>query len=572
MKKSLLCVIMAILLMFQCFPIVNAEDWTDQLDVDIDMEVRQSGTSAFKNGPVYITGTSAKADFKATLEMSPVFSKFIEWYNKGIDLIEAAVGSSGALHDQYVNELNNLEITGEFIVNIIYPKTLGVPDTYKANTHSMQGFNTGALNAFYEIERNFVENYDANNSLIRIKIGVRDLNNAVDQKLYAGSLFANKDTYLDDLTLTFNNITVPSPGTYTIKGTMSGSTQTDGTFGTSTGRLRVDYTGKQPSDKENPLDTSNISASVVLSRPQSSGGSSTNVTFNIDGDTTFVESISKNTAIKLDKLPVPERAGYTFKGWYYDSALTNKVAEPVSLKGDVVLYGHWISDTLETEDHFAYVIGYPDGTVRPENDITREEVATIFYRLLRENKIVDIATTENDFTDVTADRWSNKAISSLTNGGYLTGYEDGTFRPENSITRAEFATMASRFAQIVNISDKEFTDLEGHWANEYILKAAGEGWIEGYEDGTFRPENSITRAEVMTIINRMLVRYVDAEGLHKDTVLWIDMNGTEWYYYNVLEATNSHDYDRREDGKLENWTSINENRIWIELDEMENAD
>ncbi len=583
MRKKLTCIILSLLMLVQCVPLVYAAQWTDSVAPNADMEVKRSDGANFVNGPVTINGKTAEADFKVTLDMKAVFSKFVEWYETGLTVINNMVTLNSSLNkDELISQLNALEITGEFTVVITYPAELEVPEAF-IKGGNMYGFSEIAKKAFYEISRTPGQSADGKEKTITIVIGVTDANSA-DGNLYGGALYANKNEYLaydDGITLTAEGVYVPDEGTYTAIGTLTGYTETTGTVGSKNASLRVDYKGVQTPGKENSKDTENISATVILEKsggygPSSSGGgggsvsSKKEISFNIDGEIIKVEKTDGN--IKVSDLPKPEKDGYTFDGWYFDGAHKEKVETDFVIKEDITLYGHWISNTLDSEDHFAYVIGYPDGTVRPQNNITREEVATIFYRLLREDKLISIATDENNFIDVEADRWSNKAISSLANGGYIKGYEDGSFRPGDYITRAEFATMATRYAQLTANGDISFTDTVGHWAEEYVKKAAGAGWVTGYEDGTFGPEKYITRAEVMTIINRMLVRYVDEEGLHKDTKFWIDMDGTEWYYYNVLEATNFHDYERKEDGKLERWTGINENKIWVELDEMENAD
>lgn len=279
------------------------------------------------------------------------------------------------------------------------------------------------------------------------------------------------------------------------------------------------------------------------------------VTFSVDGDLSVVDSI-KTATLKYEDLPIPVKQGYSFDGWYLDGEMKNKVEQDISLKEDITLYGHFINQTLECENHFAYILGYPDGTIQPENYITREEVATIFYRLLKEEKRAEIESDINYFTDVKSDRWSNKYISTLAKGGYIEGYNDATFKPEAYITRAEFTAMATRFAYLTNLADNTFTDISDHWAIDYILKACNEGWIMGYEDNTFRPEDNISRAETMAIINRMLVRHVNAEGIHKDAKVWADNMVQDWYYYIVEEATNSHTYQRQTDGINETWIEI----------------
>ena len=212
---------------------------------------------------------------------------------------------------------------------------------------------------------------------------------------------------------------------------------------------------------------------------------------------------------------------------------------------------------LNKEDHFAYVSGYEDGTVRPNNNITREEVASIFYRLLTDTSRAIYETDTNDFSDVAGDRWSNRAISTLTNAGIISGYPDGTFRPGQTITRAEFAAIAAQFDVVTENVENPFSDTTGHWAENLISFAASKGWVGGYTDGTFLPQKAITRAEAMTLINNVLDREVDEEGLLAEAKQWPDNQEGSWYYYEVLEATNSHDYTRcNEVNLVENWTAI----------------
>ncbi len=200
---------------------------------------------------------------------------------------------------------------------------------------------------------------------------------------------------------------------------------------------------------------------------------------------------------------------------------------------------------LNIADHVAYIIGYEDGTVRPEKNITRAEVTTIFFRLLTDESRAYYWSTVNGYSDVAADAWYNNAVSTMNNAGIVTGYPDGSFRPDATITRAEFATIAARFSEVVYNGGNSFTDVpENHWAVRYIALAEYLGWINGYPDGTFRPDQAITRAEAMTLINRVLERAVDEDGLLPDMVTWSDNRPGTWYYEAVQEATNSHEYVR----------------------------
>lgn len=211
--------------------------------------------------------------------------------------------------------------------------------------------------------------------------------------------------------------------------------------------------------------------------------------------------------------------------------------------------------------HLAYIKGYVDGTVKPENNILREEVSAIFYRLLTDESRDYYMTTDHDFSDVAENRWSVTEIATLAAAGVLYGQPDGSFAPARNITRGEFAAIMSRFADdstptIDNA--KTFSDIDGHWSEGYINHVSQLGWINGYVDGTFRPDMAITRAEAMTMVNNMLNRHVeDVVDLHEDMIVWPDNTDTaKWSYFAVQEATNSHTYIRKEDGKHEIWTSI----------------
>ena len=227
-----------------------------------------------------------------------------------------------------------------------------------------------------------------------------------------------------------------------------------------------------------------------------------------------------------------------------------------------------VDDGLNREDHYAYIAGYEDGTVRPDGNITRAEVATIFFRLMTDEYRETCWSTSSGFTDVTAANWYNNAISTTANAGWVSGYPDGTFRPDAYITRAEFATIAARFLSDVYGGTSMFTDITGHWAEDYINRAAAAGWINGYADGTFRPNAYITRAEAVTLINRMLDRAPDANHLLADMVRWPDNPETAWYYADIQEATNSHDYTRAGTGNYEVWTELLANRDWAALEEI----
>lgn len=215
---------------------------------------------------------------------------------------------------------------------------------------------------------------------------------------------------------------------------------------------------------------------------------------------------------------------------------------------------------LDSVDHFAYISGYPDGSVQPNGNITRAEVATAFYRLLTDARRDAIFTADASYTDMAKSLWYNKAVASMSNGKYVTGYPDGSFGGDRQITRAEFVAMAARFMD-AKAADVKFTDVSSsHWAYSYISTAVSYGWLEGYSDGSFKPEQPITRAEAMTIINRMLARGTDADGVMTGYKDWPDNVKGEWYYYEVLEATNAHEHTGNR--PTEKWTSLTSTHVY----------
>ena len=222
---------------------------------------------------------------------------------------------------------------------------------------------------------------------------------------------------------------------------------------------------------------------------------------------------------------------------------------------------------LNGDDHYAYIVGYPDSTVRPQNGITRAEVATIFFRLLTDETRNANSTKSNSYSDIAAGAWYNHAVSTLSAMGIVKGDSQGKFNPNAPITRAEFAAIAARFDDKANTTAVDFSDIASHWAKNEISAAANNGWINGYTDGTFRPNNKITRAEAMTLVNRVLKRLPEtAEDLHNDMIKWSDNSDTSaWYYLAVQEATNSHYYDLKEN-KHEKWSKLRETRDWTELE------
>mgnify|MGYP005943154959 CR=1 FL=1 len=222
---------------------------------------------------------------------------------------------------------------------------------------------------------------------------------------------------------------------------------------------------------------------------------------------------------------------------------------------------------LNGDDHYAYIVGYPNGNVEPNGNITRAEVATIFFRLLTEKVRTANSTQSNSLSDVTRGQWFNHAVSTLSSMGIVKGHNDGTFAPNAPITRAEFAAIAARFDDKNTDTSSKFTDIASHWAKNEIGIAANKGWINGYPDGTFRPNQYITRAEAMTLVNRVLNRLPEnSSDLLNSMIKWPDnSDASAWYYLAVQEATNSHYYKTKEN-KFEKWTELRKTRDWTELE------
>lgn len=297
------------------------------------------------------------------------------------------------------------------------------------------------------------------------------------------------------------------------------------------------------------------------------------VTFNTNGGSEIApKKYEEGTTVQLTMKPTKD--GYIFDGWYSDAELTQKI-ESITVGADTTIYAGWkkdgstvvskveIPELLEDKNHYAYVMGYPEGDIRPNGNITRAEAVTMIFRLLKDNVRVANLTEENVFEDVTADDWFNTAVSTLAKLGIVEGRTETTFVPNANITRAEFATMFARLAAFEYTAENNYSDMDNHWAKAFVEEVDAYGWIAGYEDDTFRPDNNITRAEAMTLINRVLQRTPQSkDDLLDGMTIWTD-NADEnaWYYLAVQEATNSHDYERKENG-FEKWTKLTEKKDW----------
>ena len=306
-----------------------------------------------------------------------------------------------------------------------------------------------------------------------------------------------------------------------------------------------------------------------IATPPSSGGGSHGTKYYIlhyesNGGTKYEdEKYKKNTVVILDK--IPKRVGYIFTGWYADQELTDKITK-IKMTSDKTVYAGWkatdVPETLNSDNHFAYIVGYEDGTVRPNANISRAEVAAIFFRLLKDDVRDDNLTANSVFTDVAFGKWYNKSISTMAKIGIVKGRTADTFVPNAPITRAEFAAICSRFDRSDVEIKSDFNDISGHWAENEIRRAASLGWIQGYTDGSFKPDQNITRAEAESMINRMLHRLPETvDDLLDGMIQWPDNQPSDWYYINMQEATNSHDFKQK--GEIhEHWTKLTENPNW----------
>ena len=335
------------------------------------------------------------------------------------------------------------------------------------------------------------------------------------------------------------------------------------TGGTPT-RSGYTFTGWEPSVAATVTDNAVYTAQWAKNSSSSHHSTRYTLHYESNGGTAYKdERYSSGTKVTLDKTPT--RESYTFTGWYADKELTQKISS-IKMTSEKTVYAGWkastVPDMLNGDDHYAYVVGYSDGTVRPNANISRAEVATIFFRLLKKEVRDGNLTTENIFADVTNGQWHNKAISTMAKLGIVKGRRADRLDPDASITRAEFAAICARFNTKPVENSSSFSDISGHWAENEIERAAAFGWISGYPDGTFRPDARIARAEAMTMINRVLCRMPQSESdLLDSMVTWPDNKPSDWHYLAVQEATNSHDFNRQ--GEVgESWTKLTSVPDW----------
>lgn len=407
---------------------------------------------------------------------------------------------------------------------------------------------------------------------------------AISKGSYVIDQIGKDFTFVPELTL--------KVGDKTYTGQKDGDTNTY-KFATKDGETYPDtvtYTAKNDETKEPAQFTWNINEDVYagtevtlsyklkLTNPKTGTYGVTD----LDGNG-FVDGAETTKVVAANALYTNESAILYKKEGNTKLAEFPKPSVSYTVKGSSGSHSGGSRPSLNTKDHYGYIIGYPvdyytgqpttDQTkkpVRPEGKITRAEVATIYFRMLTDESRTKFWSQSNSYSDVKTGDWFNNAVSTLSNAGIIAGYEDGSFQPNGYITRAEFATIAARFFDVTYNGKDLFPDISGHWAKDYINQAANKGFVNGYEDGTFKPDRNITRAEAVTLVNRTLDRHPDKNHFTKDMLVWPDnMDQTKWYYADMQEATNSHTYQMKENSdktKYENWTKTLPIRNWEALE------
>ena len=552
MKRSLVAMLLVVTLLMSCFCSVGAAVTTKddffalckELGTEIEVPVNIEGS---KNGGAYekddkiIASVDDDASFRAEIDMTNVKANV----NKVLSNAETALQAGST----ELAAFEALEVVGRFDITATWTGGLTAPDNIE--TLIPVGF-TG-LGDIFVVDTASIDTSVENS--VKASIDVAEGTTVVKLKELADKIELVVDGFkiTDDAEM---NATIA--GTTQIKNELTDSYDVVYKF--------VDGT----STIINPVE-------IDVRPGGGSGGSASTTTFytlkyETNGGTEYAaESHREGKKVELTK--VPEKEGFVFAGWYSDAELTNKITA-IEMTSDKTVYAAWtdeeggevahpVPDVLNGDDHFAYLNGYPDGTIRPTANVTRAEVATIFFRLLKAEVREENLATTNNFADVSEDAWYNTAVSTMAKLGVVAGRTPDTFAPDEYITRAEFATICARFDDAdEKCEDCGFTDIAAHWAEDYILEAVAYKWINGYEDNTFRPDNFITRAEAATLINRVLVRLPeDVSCLLEGMKTWPDNSDAEWYYIAVQEATNSHTYGRV-DAVNEKWNTLEENFDW----------
>lgn len=514
-------------------------------------------------------------DYKVTLNMNNVKTAFKNLYAAVISSIDDSNDSavtSGVTKDDLKNYFNNSKVTGTFVVRVTYDSRLMSDPS--GMTLGQEGLTAPEIFEIKDI--GLPVSVNSTTSQLDVTLAVKDTPytkvSNLQSKIDAG------DSQLNNLYVTLSGVTIPASlasgenlnvtaqlvNAYTeitdVTGTPDNAEAKD-TYG----KINFTSDASTASVVYTPTPTSPPSGNTNHGRPAATASpSKTPVVKSQAGGITKTEVVTVREGkyfIDIDNVTVPEKEGFAFEGWYTDPFFTKPVSGMFQITDDITIYARYINlkapEQLISEDHMAYIFGYPDGEVKPNDNITREEAVAALYRLLKPEYAATLEADSNQFPDVEPERWSNKAISAMAMGGYVVGDTDGNFNPSNPITRAEFVMLISKFIDLgdAQVPDtNQFSDISGHWAEKAILSAANAMyWITGYEDGTFRPNSHITRAEAITIINKMLVRYGDVDSTY--AINWPDITKSDWYYAQIIEATTDNIYERNENGWQEIWLS-----------------
>ena len=584
--------------------VVVVDGYLDITPVDETVIVKITGNHDSKvyNGTEqsvtgYTTDVGEKAITVALKEGKTAISKGTDVgnYKMGLTTEDFEVSSNNYSKIEVLVEDGYLDITpitDEVVVTITGHKD---EFTYDGKEHTVKGYDTSISNQLYKAT-DFT--FTGKAEVSRTEVGTSDMGLKNDQFQNVSTNFTNVKFVVNDGSITIKERPYRPNPPITDKITVEITGNSDSVVYDGTEHSVKDYTVKISDSRYTEKDftfsgkalASGVNAGAYemglkADQFKNTNARFTNVEFIIkaDGVLTITQRPLTITAGSAEGIAPVTCDKYTVEGLAtgdkVDSVkITGIQSEPgespnvasdaviKNAKGDDVTANYKITyvdgvlkaiEVLNKEIHFNYVIGYTDGTIRPNNDISRAEVATIFFRLLTDEAREQYTTTAGNFTDVKAGMWCNRAIATLTNMGIIKGYTDGSFQPNKSITRAELATIIARFAKL-DVNTKTFSDINGHWAQKNIELAAGNGWINGYEDGTFRPNNNITRAETFAMINRVLDRQTESVSDLLPTSemnMWSDnLNENAWYYKDVQEATNYHKCDRVGDSVYEKWT------------------
>lgn len=499
------------------------------------------------SSPLSLANNSNSFSYKVNLDMENVRNTFDNLY-------ESTVASINANDPTLLDKFKNSTVSGKFYVDVV--ADAGIKTDASGITYTLSQTGNTVSNIF-KFNASDVTAVSSNSSSTKIRIPFSVVDGMTVQTL------KDNAAYLNDLSFEVSGVSVTNYGTALgVTGALSDESKTEFTSDNEV-YARINF-------------KSNDAAAYVRVARSTSGtgkgsGTSSNIAYSdvsvelvVDGQVTgTTKAVKKNNRdiISIKSVKEPYKEGYVFEGWYDNAAFAGApLTGDIEVKTGNKLYAKFINvrtpDKLDSENHTNYIAAYPDGTVRPNRNISREEVASIFYRLLTPEFKATVETNENSFTDVSSDRWSNTAISTMAKAGLVAGVSEGKFDPESPMTRAQFVTLISNFVPaddtLTNIAG--FTDISGHWAEKNIITASNRYWISGYPDKTFRPDAYITRAEAITIVNRVLVRYLDATGNCDGASNWSDNASNAWYYYQIIEATNTHNFTRLNDGYHESWT------------------